>query len=77
MKVKPITIKNLRNRWSSLSKNDATNISFNILKAPEDVIDYTVLHELCHLKIKEHSHHYWNLVYNFMPNYHEKIEWLE
>jgi predicted metal-dependent hydrolase len=45
-------------------------------KAPQDVIDYIVLHELCHLKIKGHSHHYWNLVYRYMPNYQDKIEWL-
>jgi hypothetical protein len=35
-----------------------------------------LLHELCHLKIKEHSHHYWYLIHKFMPNYHDKIEWL-
>lgn len=76
MEVKQIIIKSLRNRWGSLTSNGNINLNFNLLKAPEDVIDYIVLHELCHLKIKEHSHHYWNLVYKFMPNYHEKIEWL-
>lgn len=44
--------------------------------APEDVIDYIILHELCHLKIKEHCHHYWNLVRSYVPNYQEKIHWL-
>jgi predicted metal-dependent hydrolase len=76
VEVKQIIIKSLRNRWGSLTSNGNINLNFNLLKAPEDVIDYIVLHELCHLKIKEHSHHYWNLVYKFMPNYHEKIEWL-
>jgi predicted metal-dependent hydrolase len=47
------------------------------MKAPEDVIDYIILHELCHLKIKEHSHHYWDLLHKFMPNYYDKIEWLK
>lgn len=76
MEVKQIIIKSLRNRWGSLSKNGTINFNFNLLKAPEDVIDYIVFHELCHLKIKENSHHYWNLVYRFMQNYSEKIEWL-
>jgi predicted metal-dependent hydrolase len=76
VKVKQIIIKNLRNRWGSLTKNGDINLNFNLIKAPEDVIDYVVLHELCHLKIKEHSHHYWDLLYKFMSNYHEKIEWL-
>jgi predicted metal-dependent hydrolase len=49
----------------------------NLVKAPEDVIDYMILHELCHLKIKEHSHHYWDLVHGHMPSYQEKIDWLK
>jgi predicted metal-dependent hydrolase len=76
VEIKQLIIKNLRNRWGSLTKNGAINLNFNLLKAPDDVIDYIVLHELCHLKIKEHSHHYWTLLYKFMPSYHEKIEWL-
>ena len=76
IKVKPITIKNLRNRWGSLTKSGIISLNLNLVKAPEDVIDYIILHELCHLKIKEHTHHYWDLVHRFMPNYQVKIEWL-
>lgn len=36
-----------------------------------------MLHELCHLKIKSHSHHFWDLVYRFMPNYYDRLEWLK
>jgi len=75
--VKRIDIKNLKNRWGSLTKEGLINLNINLLKAPEDVIDYIILHELCHLKIKEHSHHYWDLVHRFMPNYQDKIEWLK
>ena len=57
-------------------KNGVLNLNLNLAKAPEDVIDYIILHELCHLKIKEHSHHYWDQVRKFMPDYHDKIEWL-
>jgi predicted metal-dependent hydrolase len=74
--VKGVDIKKLRNRWGSLTKNDVLNLNLNLVKAPEDVIDYIILHELCHLKIKEHSHHYWDLVHKFMPNCHDKIKWL-
>ncbi len=69
-------IKSLKKRWGSLTKDGIININVNLLKAPEDVIDYIILHELCHLKIKEHSHHYWDLVRTYMPNYQEKVEWL-
>jgi len=76
VRVGRIIIKNLRNRWGSLTGKGIIILNLNLMKAPEDVIDYIVLHELCHLKIKEHSHHYWDLLYKFMPNYHEKIAWL-
>jgi predicted metal-dependent hydrolase len=72
-----ITIKNLKNRWGSLTKDNVINLNVNLLKAPHDIIDYMVLHELCHLKIKEHSHHFWELVNRFIPNYQEKEDWLK
>jgi predicted metal-dependent hydrolase len=76
-KPEKISIKKLKNRWGSMSKNGRTiNLNVNLLKASEDVIDYIVLHELCHLKIKEHSHHFWDLLHKFMPDYQEKIDWL-
>lgn len=43
---------------------------------PEDVMDYVVLHELCHLTIKDHSHHYWDILHKYMPNYYDNVEWL-
>jgi predicted metal-dependent hydrolase len=77
VKPKQIAVKNLRNRWGSLDKRSIINLNVNLVKAPEDVIDYIILHELCHLKIKQHSHHYWDLLHKFMPNYQEKIKWLK
>jgi predicted metal-dependent hydrolase len=77
VRVKQIVIKKLKNRWGSLTKKDVINLNVNLLKAPEAVIDYIILHELCHLIIKDHSHHYWDLVHRFMPNYQDKIEWLK
>ena len=51
-----VIIKNLKNRWGSITKNKTVNLNVNLLKAPEDIIDYIVIHELCHLKIKGHSY---------------------
>jgi predicted metal-dependent hydrolase len=77
VKTTEISIKNLKNKWGSLTKNGVINLNVNLIKAPEDIIDYIILHELCHLKIKEHSHHYCDLIYKNMPNYQQKIEWLK
>ena len=75
--VEGITIKHLKNRWGSMTKEGSINLNVNLLKAPGDVINYIILHELCHFKIKEHSHHYWDHVRRYMPNYQEKIDWLK
>ena len=77
VRVKRTAVKDLRNRWGSLTKSGVINLNLNLIKAPEDIIDYIVLHELCHQKIKDHSHHYWDLVHRFMPNYQDKIDWLK
>lgn len=54
----PYSIKYFQRYWFTL------NLYF--LKSPEDIIDYMILDELCHLKIKEHSHHYWDLIMTLM-----------
>lgn len=75
--VQKISVKNsLRSRWASLTKKDSINFNMHLIKAPLDVIDYIILHEMCHLKIRGHSHHYWALLYRYIPNYQDKIEWL-
>jgi len=74
--IKPskIVIKSLRNRWGSATERGVINLNSHLLKAPKDVIDYIIIHELCHLKIKNHSFRYWNMVRKFVPNYVEKKE---
>lgn len=77
--IKPsrIVIKLLKNRWGSATEKGVVTLNSNLLKAPKDVIDYIIIHELCHLKIKNHSQRYWNLVRKFMPNYEDQKRWLE
>ena len=77
--VKPskVVIKKLKGRWGSLTKHGVINLNSALLEAPLKVIDYVIIHELCHLKIKEHSYRYWNLVRRYMPNYNYGKQWLE
>jgi predicted metal-dependent hydrolase len=77
VRIEKITIKNLKNRWGSMTREGSISLNVNLLKAPEDVIDYIILYELCHLKVKEHPHHYWDYVRRYVPNYQDKIEWLK
>ncbi|MFZ0183519.1 MAG: M48 family metallopeptidase [Nitrosotalea sp.] len=72
-----VNIKKMRTRWGSASKNNVINLNEHLLKAPKGAIDYVILHEICHLKIRNHSHRFWELVQKFMPNYIENRKWLE
>ena len=66
----------LKNRWGSVTKKDTLNLNRNLMKAPNDIIDYIIIHELCHLKIQGHSHHFWSFLKQFVPDYQKKIDWL-
>ena len=79
IQVRPskIIIKNLKNRWGSATEKGTINLNVNLIKASEDVIDYIIIHELCHLIIKKHSHHFWRFLHKYVPDYQTNIEWLE
>lgn len=73
---KRILIKNLKNRWGSVIKNKTICLNVNLIKTPENIIDYIIIHEICHFKIKGHSYVFWDYLKQFVPNYKQKIEWL-
>ena len=78
MGIKPnkVVIKNLKNRWASITKNNDINLNVNLIKAPPEIIDYIIIHELCHFKIKGHSYNFWNLIRRYFPDYLKFIKWL-
>ena len=71
-----IAIKEMKTKWGSCSS--LKNLSFNwrIVFAPIEVVEYLVVHELCHLKEMNHSKKYWKLVEKIYPNYKEQRLWL-
>jgi hypothetical protein len=70
-------IKKLKYKWGSLTKNKKIVLNVNLIKTPEKIIDYIIVHELCHLKIEGHSHNFWKLLHNYIPDYIERINWLK
>ena len=76
--VKPrrVTIKSLKSRWGSCSVNGRISLAWNIVMAPEAVLDYLVVHELCHLVHHDHSATYWRLVESIIPDHRERRLWL-
>jgi len=77
VEVKKIIIKNMKGRWGGITKHAGINLNSNLIKAPEDVIDYIIIHELCHFKIKGHSHHFWELLKSYYPRYEDAVKWLD
>ena len=76
IKPKKIQMKKLRSKWGSLSNDNTININLHLLKADQKIVDYIILLEICHLKIKQHSHHFWSFIEQFDSTYRDKVEWL-
>ena len=77
--VKPqrITIKDQKTRWGSCSSMGNLNYNWRIVMAPPEVIDYLVIHELCHLRVPNHSALFWGEVAQFSPKFKSHRTWLQ
>ena len=76
-KITAVKLKYNTSNWGSCSSQGNINISVRLMFAPQDVIDYVIVHELAHLVHHNHSNRFWNLVEAVMPNYREKERHLE
>lgn len=73
---KQVKITSAKTRWGSCSSNGALNFTWRLVMAPLDVIDYVVVHELAHLRVKDHSRKFWNVVEAIYPEYRKQRKWL-
>lgn len=69
-----IKVKKLKSRWGSCSSKNTLSFNYKILFLPEKLQDYIVVHELCHLKERNHSFKYWKLVSSVLPDYSDLKE---
>jgi len=69
-----IVIKNLSGRWGSATKTNTINLNSKLLLLSKDLIDYVIIHELCHLIIPSHSYQYWNLLSKYIKNYKMHVD---
>ncbi|MCT4621296.1 MAG: M48 family metallopeptidase [Marinisporobacter sp.] len=77
--VKPnaIKIKDQKKRWGSCSSKMNLNFNLRCVMMPESIIDYLVVHEMCHMVHMNHSKAFWQLVRDILPDYKERRMWLK
>jgi predicted metal-dependent hydrolase len=71
-----IRIGDQRSLWGSCSPRGTLSFNWRLVLAPLEVLDYVVVHELCHLRVPNHSARFWQLVERARPGWREQRDWL-
>ncbi len=70
-------IRNQKTRWGSASSNGTLSFNWRLIFAHPDIVDYVVVHELCHFIQPNHSKEYWQLVESILPDYRDRRQALK
>lgn len=71
-----ITIRDQKTRWGSCSSKGTLSFNWRLMLAPPAILDYVVVHELCHLRHMDHSPAFWQAVGEVFPDYASARKWL-
>jgi len=72
-----LRIKTQKSRWGSCGPQNDINLNWLLMLAPPSALEYVVVHELCHIKHKNHSKDFWQLVAEHFPDYQQQRRWLK
>ena len=72
----PVAVRDYRRQWGSCYRDRSVHFNWRIIVAPMRIIDYVVVHELCHLRHHDHSKAFWKMLGLYLPDYLERKEWL-
>lgn len=72
-----VTIKATRSKWGHCTSRGAIQYNWQILLAPEPIVDYLVVHEVSHLRHPNHSAEFWGLVASICPDFKQRRAWLK
>ena len=71
-----LSIRDQRARWGSCSRRGALSFNWRLILAPQAILAYVIVHELCHILRHDHSPVFWQLVALARPTFHEERKWL-
>lgn len=72
-----LRIKRMRTRWGSLGPRNDINLNWLLAFTPPPVLEYVVVHELCHIRYRNHSPEFWALVEAHVPDWRDRRQWLK
>lgn len=76
-KVTNIKVKEQKKRWASCTKNNELLFNWRCVMAPSNILDYIIVHEMCHMEYKSHSKEFWDNVCSIINDYDYRREWLK
>lgn len=76
-KPRGVQIKDQKHMWGSCGQDQQINLNWHLIFAPKPVLEYAVVHEMCHLKLRNHEPEFWNLVGRVLPDWQERKAWLD
>jgi hypothetical protein len=74
---KAVRVKDQKHLWGSCSKDGTIHLNWHLVYAPKAVLEYAVLHELCHIQHRTHGPEFWAFLEKIMPDYEERKSWLD
>jgi predicted metal-dependent hydrolase len=73
----PISVRRMQRRWGSCTKTGRILLNLELVQAPVECIDYVIVHELCHLKVPDHSPRFFRLLAKHLPDWQRRKARLE
>ncbi|APG86132.1 metal-dependent hydrolase [Sinorhizobium americanum CCGM7] len=77
LRPRGVQIKDQKHMWGSCGQDRQINLNWHLIFAPKPVLEYAVVHEMCHLKHRNHEPAFWNLVGQILPDWETRKAWLD
>jgi predicted metal-dependent hydrolase len=77
LRPKAVRIKDQKHLWGSCGRDRVVNLNWHLIFAPKTVLEYAVVHELCHLRHRNHDDPFWTLIGTILPDWERRKSWLD